>query len=461
LLASKVTFDSAGVLKISAFEPFDGAKNVTLTAVANATGKTSAVTFTVYGRSVANTPSLIAPASNPGEGETGFKVELKIVDNFGNEMTADKILELTNSPAKITIISSNSSVFTATTLVKSDNKAYVAITPIAKGTANLTVTVNATGLSTTLPITVVDAKYPASITLSPDYTYAVSGGAIKVKATFLDQYGSAMKASTAVVQVVEDNTFFGDVANSTVTDMFNDGVEFTATAWDKVTKVTFNLMNGAQVVDTASVTLTSVKQDATLTYEVTPMTTMAAKSFNTAAYEKEVKINAVDASGNKVALTGTEIQSVVSADAKLVVTTASPITLKANALDVDGEFAFTVVANTNSGIKVMTSKVVISKVAPIAQSIVAEDKDEKVITKIDLTTADYLDEEVFFVIKDQYATEAMAPAAVYVVNSNTGVVVLTGAALTHTNLPVGTYKITAITSNGLSAVVEVTVVAAS
>ena len=215
------------------------------------------------------------------------------------------------------LVTQQHSVVTGVTV--SDGKAYVQLNGVGKGTAVVIVTVKANGNNTNIPLTVVDAKYTQTITPKTDvtravYVDAVNAAAITIKADFTDQYGGAYNDSALTsVEVKVDNASFGAApANQSPADLHNTGVTFTAKDAGKTTVVTFNLYNGATIVDTKTVTLTSVAKDAALTYEVEALGTLATNAD--AAYAKTVKVIAKDASGNVVALPATAIQQVVSGD---------------------------------------------------------------------------------------------------------------------------------------------------
>lgn len=443
---------------------FEGLKEITLTAIVNATGKSSKATFTVYGTATADAPTLVAPSTRFGVNDTDFRVQLTMKNQFGEEMKADEILAAVNG---LTITSGNKEVFdiNATPLVKEGDKVYVSLTGKGTGTANLTVTVNATGKSTTLPITVVEAKYAASMTLTPNYVYAVKGASITLKATFKDQYGDEIKSGNSKITFAVDNNSFGNApSDSTVTDMVNTGVTFTAAEYGKVTKVTVKLYDttGQKVIDTKEVVLTAVNADADLVYAIEDLGTVAAISNEQAAYEKTIKVYAKDANGNKVALPSTGvIQSASTIDSKLDTTALNSYKIKAATKEADGVANFSLVVNTNKGVAVIPGTVTFSKAAPVAQKIEALAGDTPV-TKVKLSAGQinlFDNNNLKFKVTDQYGVSSYLTSDNYVtvfVRDNDGNVQKLNNA-TQWTATAGTYKITAVTSNGLSVTVDVVV----
>lgn len=455
------------------FKSFNGPKDVTLTAIVNATGKSSKVTFTVYGSSVADAPSLVAPTTRFGSNDTAYKVQLTVLDQYGVAMSASDI-DSAVATGKFTITSGNTSIFTVAgdPVVVDSDKAYVVLTGATTGTANLTVTVNASGKSATLPITVVAAKYAAAITLVPDYTYAVSGASIVVKATVKDQYGDAMDTSSSLVALSVDNANFGAVADSTVTAMVSTGATLTATAYGKTTKLTAKLYNATSVdatklVDTKELTLTSVASDAALTYEVESLGTIAAAANSSLAskYAKEIKVYAKDASGNKVSLVS-PIKGVIAATDKAVVGTDSGVYKVAAVADKEGTATLSVVVETNKGVSTLTANVTVSKEAPAIKTITAKAGDDEV-TALTIakgtTVADLLTKNanLWFTVEDQYGTDALkslSNIAIFVTTPAGTVTKITTdpAAVTFSGTKDQKYTVTAVTNNGLSKVIVVT-----
>jgi len=418
---------------------FDGPKTVSLTVIVNATGKSSKVEFNVNGNAKPADVTLVAPTARIGANETGVKVELQVKDQFGNAMSAADIKAAADAtPSAFTIVSGNASTFVlnATAVQVADGKAYVVIDANATGAANLTATVNATGKSSTTPITVVDAKYAAVMTLKPEFTKAVKGATIKVKATFLDQYGDEFKTDGTVLvsfSTENNNTDFGAVpADQTITALVNDGVVFTAGEHDKTTKVIAKLYKTnttgtlSNLLDEKSVTLVSAKSDEALTYQVEALGTLAdaANGVTTSPYAKEVKVFATDASGTKVALTSTAIQALTPADSKLVATFATKKVAAANAdADVDAVLNVTVGKQDGTPI-VLQAPVKVSVAAPAAASIGFKKGDDTVTSiKIARTgaTVNFFNAAAaaYVEVKDQYGTTAMSStASIYVTQPN-------------------------------------------
>lgn len=410
LPTANITVKSIGgtdKLVITAFGAFNGAKDITLTAIVNATGKTSSVTFTVYGTATAKTPILVEPVSSPGTSET-INVELQMLDTYGNQMTAADIVA---AKAGFTVLSSNTDVFTVGTIALVNKKAVIPVTAkTLKTTANLMVTVNATGESTTLPITVVEAKYPASVTLVPSATTAGKDGLITIKATFQDQYGQPITTSNNVVRFTADNNDF--VLNSTstgllatpvdetVTNLVDTGIVVKATDWEKTTVITAELVNAAaydadKVVDTKTLTLSSTTEAAEYTYSITAIPTLYGKAGHdkNSAYAQDIELVAKDAGGNVVSLPAGYVTNVTSTNANIGVDTA---TMKVFAIDE----ATGTIAVWKGATKLAETTVTAIEDLPIAASIEIE---EEAITIDGKNAADALTAiKANMEIKDQY-----------------------------------------------------------
>lgn len=475
LLASEVavvTVGSKDELVIKKFETFNGAKDVTLTVIVNATGKQSKVEFTVYGKSTAKTPMLVAPTKNPGVNEGTAKIELQVYDVYGNAMKPAEIASLfSDTPSGFTIISTNANVFgKVTKTIETDKeKAYVKVDLVGEGTANLMITVNATGETSTVSLTVTEARYPASMTLVPDFTHAVKDGKVTLKATFKDQFGDAIKTSTNAVKFAANNEDFATKPADTTVTAMGTGVGFTAKAFGKSSTYTVTLFaaDGTTKLDEKKLTLTSVAADAALTYFVEELGTIAGDQnyTKTSDYAVEVAVYAKDASGNKVSLAGNEIQSVLAGSAAVgadEVATNSFVVF-GQKVTADTLTKVFVTVNTNKGVKVLEAPVTVSAKAPYAESIVAM-SGTKEVTEVELdegtyTLAKLLDGsyDLSFVVTDQYGTEALSAASyvtVFIV-SDAGITKLDG--LTDFEVEADEeYTVTAVTANGLS--VSVTVV---
>ena len=152
---------------------------------------------------------------------------------------------------------------------------------------------------------------------------------------------------------------------------------------EKLLVVTFNLYNGATIVDTKTVTLTSVAKDAALTYEVEALGTLATNAD--AAYAKTVKVIAKDASGNVVALPATAIQQVVSGDTAALTVTGNVIKAIGTA-DVDTNVNVQV-AKPNGDVITLVAPVKVSKAAPAPVSLTAKKGDDASAAKVEVAKA--------------------------------------------------------------------------
>jgi hypothetical protein len=453
---NKLTFD---------FKNFDGSKDVTVTVISNASGKASQISFTVFGNATAHTPELVAPTTKFAANDTAYKVELNVKDQYGDALTADQIVAVASD---LTVTSGNTGKFTVhgTKVVKVGEKAYVQLVGVATGSAVVSVTVNATGQTASLSLEVVDPKVVTSMTLSPNYTHAVNNGVVTLKATFKDQYGDALTAPTNAVRFEVNNANFGSApADSTLATMVSAGVSLTAADWDKTTTVTARVYaaNGTDVVDTKTVTFTSVKANAALTYEVEALGTIAtAGSGDTSsAYAKTISVFAKNTAGNKVALPASGvILNATSTSSAIVVDNAQGSFKVAGTGTADATASVNVTVNTNTGVNSINASVTVSKEAPQAESIVAK-SGTSVVTKKTLTAAalDLFTSPVLkFEVKDQYNTTALSTTS-YVtifVKNNTSGAVTTATGGSFTFVAGVEYTVTAVTANGLTTAVTVT-----
>lgn len=466
---------------------FAGPKTVSLTVIVNATGKSSKVEFNVNGVKKANEVQLVAPTAKIGLGDTGIKVELQVKDQYGNAMSADEIIAAydngTAATTAFTIVSGNATILAVkahpNAIVKADGKAYVVIDTVGnKGLANLTVTVNANGKSSTVGLSVVDAKYPVAITLKPDFTKAVyapggNAGNIVLKAAFVDQYGDAYTAgTTTLVELLVDNTDFGAAQNVSVNTLVA-GVNYAPVGHDKTTKVTAKLYKdsiaAANLVDTKEVTFKSVKSDETLTYVVADMGTISdrANSSFISPYAKGVSVSGKDSSGTGVALPANAIIGLVSSNEAVVKADLASKKVAA-VLGQEGDTFVNVTISTPSGTPVtIAAPVKVSKAAPVVVSLVAKANDAEVTKATVALAAPGVAEiaDVFakngvlwFEVKDQYGTTALGSntSTVVYVTSPGGAINAINPSQAFNVTTAGVYKVTAVVADK-QVVVEVTV----
>ncbi|MFC5531040.1 hypothetical protein [Cohnella yongneupensis] len=456
IVSEKLTFDTkAG---------FEGSKSVTLTVIVNATGKVSTITFTATGNKTLAEPTLVAPTSRFGANDNAFKVELQVKDQFGNALTADEINNLAVA-GKLTVVSGNSGVFSVVGtagdfVTTADGKAYVTVDAAANGTANLTVTVNSTGKSSTIALTVVDAKYAASISaLVPDVTKVVyangHSGTVTLKATFLDQYGDAITSDAgANIQFAVDNTDFGAAhADSTVAALNDTGITLTPVGHDKTTVVTVKLLKAGVAIDSRTVTIKSAKADEALTYKVDAIGTISGydDGWLGSDFAKEVTVSAVDASGTKVALPDNALQGVSAADSAILNTDGDSV--------ISAYWALPTTADVNTIVNVTISKVdgtpivvqapvKISYATPVAASIqVKKVSDDTVIAAngtITVANNDTLSGTFYVEVKDQFGTTYLSNQATVYVTTPAGVISKVTGPVTFSGSTGDKYKVTSV-----------------
>ncbi|MFD0590642.1 hypothetical protein ACFQZE_21875 [Paenibacillus sp. GCM10027627] len=466
---------------------FSGPKKLAIQVIVNATGKSSKVEFDVNGGKSINAVTLVAPADQFGLGQANFKVEIQANDQYGNALTAQEIVD---RQTELVITSGNTGVFNVGTIVRDGDKAYVQVTSPANGsksTALLLVTIKTNSNNSSISLTVVDAKYAATVNVTSDVTKAVKDASITLKGTFTDQYGNAYNAGADAVVVLEvDNANFGAVVDSTysITAVKDTGIVLTAADHDKATKVSFKLFDTAAnatayvnnnavtagLLDTATIDLASVKSDAALTYEIEALGTIAAKAagLTSSAYAKEIKVVGKDSSGAKVALKSNVIQQATAADPSiLTVNNSTGGTWKVAAVaDKEGATKVNVfLAKQNGDVIVQTADLTISKAAPVVASITAKKTDDAV-TKVTVAqgSVNVLTKNgtLWFEVKDQYgvvanATGTQGPTVAIFVTNKDGVVSVVPQGTDAVNFnAAGTWKVN-VSSGSQSTVVEVTV----
>ncbi|MFD2672034.1 S-layer homology domain-containing protein [Marinicrinis sediminis] len=436
-VTTNITLDADKNILID-FPSFEGPQEVKLTVIVNRSGESSSVTFTVNGTATAEVPTLVLPEGRFSG--TDYKVQLQVKDQYGNDMKAEDIVTAyTNN--KFTLSSGNTSKFTVAGVEKDGEKAVVRLLPVnisserQTGSAVLTVTVNKSGKTASTTVNVVEAQKPTAFTLDASVTHAVYNADLTLKGKFTDQYGEEIKTSdNDVVFETSDATAYAAPNDTDVTTFADAGVTFTALKANSSSKITVKLKNASnQVIDSREVTLTTVKNDAALTYSVEEVGTIADEAAGIVSneYAKKVVVMGTDASGNKVALKD-PIVEVVPVDTSIVVAAVDGSDWKLAAQDTD-ENKETVV---NVRIKTPTGNLLnkqvtvkVSKDAPKAVEL--KSKDDKTEIAINANAsysfADFFDTDnsLSFIIKDQFGVENYSDvvnnAAVFVTNKETNV----------------------------------------
>jgi len=508
------TLDSKPVIKVNT-AALATAKKVVITAVVKATGATTQYTVDVVNPPAAAEVAVAAPTAVIAAGDTAGSLVagLTVKDQFGGTLTTDEIVA---QASDLTITSSNSSVIASSDLAiatSGGNKGKIVSTGAigAAGTTTITVTVNATGKSSSFT---VEAKAARSLsTLSLPTTLAtnlIQGAETTFALSYKDQYGadftpstnSALKVNLSVTKVSGDDNGVtlsptGDVADERTLDDA-DAITLTAVAGKTGTyNVVAKLVNASNEVISQSSKQVKVvaNSSANLTYSVDDVTKLYKNGadFNTAdvieaddvaeGYAQEIKVSAKDAAGNSYVIPASAIVSVsVDGSDAVVGKIGTKWYVAGNdttTITADTVANLTIVVNTNEGIKTINKAVTISKDALIAQEVKllnADIADEAATAVTSLTFADntelFAGKDVYAYIIDQFGGHSMTFSGSEFVTNNSGFTFpdvadkfsITGGKLV---LVDGNTNVTAtanakaryvfVTSNGKTAAIDVTV----
>ncbi|WP_053368325.1 hypothetical protein [Bacillus sp. FJAT-27245] len=465
--ASFVTVDGKAYLRLNT-TGMTAAKPVIVTVVINATGQVVNYTFDVVKAPEAAEVSVVAPTATiaAGDGAKTLVATLNVKDQFGADMTADQIVAAAAAGA-FTFTSSNSNVIESRNLgieTTGTNKGKLVNTGAfgdVKGTATITVTVNATGKSSSFVLDVNEARKAATIELpSTLVSNLIQGASTSTKLAFKDQYGKdfdvtanisnhAVKVSVSKVSgddagltvtapdgqstsgdsitVVDESTFDANATNSF-------GIAAQAGKKGSYT-VTFQFVNTTtnDVLSQVSKTFVVAENVSTgLTYSVADIptlykagsgqdgTTSDISSTDIAAgYAKQVSIKATDAAGNKYVIPSTAIVSVSSNNANILVQNVGGKWYVAGAnsaitSDVNGQVS--VVVNTNDGVRTITKDVKVSAQALTAQSVEVKDKTAGTSgavdkTNVTITSSTTTTDQAFVWVTDQFGGYTLGSTA--------------------------------------------------
>jgi hypothetical protein len=387
-----------------------------VTAINNATGAVTTTTIVVNADAGVDTVVMTPPATLVADGET-VELELVITDQYGAVIEND-------SAAAAAIVFDNGAI-------NADGKLEVTVTEgtfvIEAGTG---ADADAYG---TVSFTVEAAAFAQAITATSFETVIEQTASVTLadtNITVLDQYG----------RDVTGGTFFGESATeANITDgtggAGGTAVLTAATAGDSVVTVSYTF-GGATV--TKDVTVTSLASADIESYTVAAIDTIYASTGDD-AYDVAVEIQGVDADGNTVKLVATAPDVITSSNEAI----AQPDT---TGLKVDGVAAGTATISAwKDGVVIGTVNVTVSDDAPVAQSVEW--------TAATVSAAN--DADTIVLVKDQYGVDITATTTLFFAGgteiATTGVIT-DGDALTDE-----VETITVITSNGLSAVEDVTV----
>lgn len=406
-------------------DTFGGYGKVTLSFVNKVTGDVYRLPLEVNQKAgVISKVTLEKTALDIAQGGDDVAVGLTVTDKYGNAIKpADYV-----AGTAFTISTSNSSVATAeiNNDPASDNYGKLMV-KLADGAtkgkkATITVTVNSTGETARLEVTVGEAAVPSSIEFYKDSKHVTSlakGATTTVKYVVKDQYGNEITTQNDDYKVVfevknsaEAITIPAESAESKETVA---SIDVTAAKAGSATLVAKLVKDADEVIATKELTFNVVDNSSDkLTYAISDIgtiykagagadddTTPEADESTTieqadidAGYAKEIKLTATDVSGNKVAIPSNQIISVdVDKDDVAVVQEVDGkwyIAGKNADLDEDTNVTVSVVYNAEDGVKTLTQDVTVSKDDLKVVSVKFKDKpvgatDAKDVTSLTVT----------------------------------------------------------------------------
>lgn len=430
------------------------AKKVIVTVVIKATGQTVNYTFDVVKAPEAAELSVTAPTATIANGDAAgtLAAALTVKDQFGGDLTADQVAA---NAAAFTITSSNSLVIASADLgiaTSGTNKGKLVNNGafVGAGTTTITVTVNATGKSSSFLLDVKAARAASTIELPTTLAgHLVQGATLSTKLSFKDQYAAAFDATgditdravkVSVTKVSGDDaglsvsvagqTTTGDavtVANESLVDATGAFTIDTVAGKKGSYTVTFQYVNTAnnnEVLSQVSKTFVVAENVSTgLTYAVADLPTLykggSAFDSNAAnittvdtaqAYAKEISITATDASGNTYVIPTSAIVSVSSNNSKILVQEVAGkwyVAGSDSAITTDVTGQVSVVINTNDGVKTITKDVKVSAQELAAQTVEVKNKavgstSVSDVTAFEVTSSTATKDSVFVWVADQF-----------------------------------------------------------
>ncbi|WP_394138485.1 autotransporter outer membrane beta-barrel domain-containing protein [Cytobacillus oceanisediminis] len=449
-------------------------------------GETSKLTLKVYDSPKAADVTIGGISNVVAAGDQDVAVDLNVVDQFGVALTADQIFAAYSAnPSAFTLNSTNAGIVNNVAI---DNKGKLVFDAVAKGTATITVIVNATGETANLNVTVSDARNVSKIELAnAPAKKLLQGATTDVQFKLYDQYGKEIsdadqagyKVNLALTKVSGDDAAVtgtaGDQAESAVV-----GGTFTYTAAADKTgeyKLTAKVQNDAGTSTLSQVSTNFVVIDGTketLTYSVSDIPVLY--GGNSATYAKDVTVTATDSSSNKVAIPTSAIESVISSDTTLVAVSGNALT-GINASGSDKTATVTIVLNTPTGKQTVTREVTVSGAALKAETIKLVNGSEAATTATIATASlngyDFLDAAGYdVVVSDQFGGTTLSATNVVdffidksgltlgddtlTIDQDTGVLAYSNGVDTTNNIT-GSFKVTAVTTNGKTVTYTVTV----
>ncbi|KGP74657.1 hypothetical protein [Pontibacillus yanchengensis] len=455
------------------------AKDVTITALVNATGETSQTTFTVYADASIESADLTKPEESTFAVGDSATLNISAMDQYEDALTNEEIF---NQKGDISLTSSNTSVIANDDFtINEDGTVTVDLTGNTAGTTTIFATVG--GETAELTVEVESARVPAEIGfVTNPADKLITGAQTPLELTLIDQYGNTVADEANADYNVE---LAVDQAGLDVVDSNGNVVLDSSSNLTKTVPVE-NILNGEYTVTsstTGEYSLTATLQDATdsdaeldsvdtdveviadnaegLSYSVEEFDTLYAEGSADQGYDVPVTVTATDADGNSVAVPTSAIQDIISDDPSVVAVDTGNQEIYGVA---EGTATLTVVIQTSDGVKTLTKEVTVSEETPKAQSIaVNSDSISDSETNVEGSLLDN-STELYFTVTDQYGvTNEITPSNYYVTgiedNSDNSAtfdsdsIDISSDDLTITNGEAGVgdkFTITAVTSNGKS-----------
>ncbi|WP_303971307.1 hypothetical protein [Sporosarcina ureae] len=486
-----VSFVKDGDKTLINIKEFGDAGKTNIIILNKITGETSTLALEVNEKAGVPYAVTLGETSTEVAGNGGTKaIDLTVTDKYGNKVAPKDYVGAT-----FTIVSSNTDVITTPTIqgdasLPNYGKLIITSTGNKGDKATATITLNSTGQSAKVDVTVGETATPFNVAVSKDSKHSTSlvpGAKTTIDFDVFDQFNTAYTAASGNYKVVyslkEEKA--GDVlaiTSPTQQDTVNAAsVEVTAKTTGTATLVAklINTDKPSEVLDQVEVGFSVVANTSdNLTYSLDEIPVLyrngvgsdttfdegnlADPSTNEGSYAKPINIIATDAKGNKVALDSSNILSVSSSNGKVGVDAdangdwyvfGTLTNAEANALTTDITSDITVVYNASGTPKTLTKKVTVSKDERKASEIKFVDKaltnagfaNAKTKAEITLTASEVTNastynlatKDVFVAVKDQFGGYTLADATTDYAN--------------------GSYQLKVVAANNVSGVTDNTV----
>ncbi|WP_025843644.1 toxin Cry1Ac domain D-VI-related protein [Brevibacillus agri] len=442
IAAADVDFISENNVKKVQVAKFLKAGKATITLFNKVTGDTSSITFDVQEKAGSiYDVELEKPAIDLPETGSAVAVGLNVTDKYGTKIEPKNYVN--NVEEAFTVNSSNTSVVVPTINTDAKDKNYGKLMLEPKGkkgqTATITVTVNGTGETASLSVTIGEKAVLSIMDVSADSkhkTSLVKGAKTTVVFAVKDQYGNVTEKDNdeyTIEYKVKDSSTNITLSGAKVGESA-PSVDVTAAKVGSATLVA-TLKKGEEVVATKEVAFTVVANDSTnLTYEVADVPKLYKGGAADNVYAEKLSISAKDASGTVFAIPTEEIINVTSSDKAVadVAKTANGWVVFGKKVKEEGKdstVTLTIVLNSDNEVKTITKDVVVSSEDLAAATVRFMDKDPdgktdeavtvtelpkdaKDVTAFPAENPSDLDEvDLFVVVQDQFGRYVEAISA--------------------------------------------------